>query len=261
MENSEKFKPFDQVSGSSRELYLCSPGKKVVIREITGEDEDILTLMRDQEDGTAISKFVAKVIVSPQTTVDQINKWRVRDKYLILFEAFRLTYGDVFKFEYTFDSGDQFEFEENLEKYIWDFSNKGMESYPGRGDSKFFSERLTPYMDNNDKVEFKLSSGKIVGFEYLTGELESASLMVDQNQRSINDELRDRNFYIKQDAVYHRIDNFRVLGAREMAEIRKKIQEVDPPWPALITLENPKNRKVEKVSIFRIPDFFFRRLF
>lgn len=258
---NEKFKPFDMAEGKTKEVHLCSPGKKVTIREITGEDEDILTLVKDQEDGIAIPKFVSKVIVSEQYTVGDIQEWRARDKYLILFEAIRLTYGDTFRFEHKFENGDVSEFEEDISKYVWEFSEEGRESYPKKGDKDFFAERIIPYQGNESGVKFTLSSGKIVGFEYMTGILESASLMIDQKQRSLNDDLRDRNFYLKNDAGADiRIDSFRVLNAREMAEIRNKISEVDPSWPAMITLTNPKNGKTETLSLFSIPDFFFRRL-
>lgn len=251
---------FDQAQGMTRELYLCSPGKKVIIREINGEDEDTLTLVKDQETGEAVAKFVASVIVSESLTYQEIQSWRARDKYLILFEVVRLTYGDNFKFEFTFEDGGKYEFQQSLPEFTWDFSDKGRETFPERWAKGFNPERIKPYLDNNTKVEWELTSKRKVGFEYLTGELESAALMIDPKQRSLNDELRDRNFYEIRDGAEYPIENFRVFNAREMMEIRSKIDVVDPAWPVLIELEHPKTGRKEKVSIFSIPDFFVRRL-
>lgn len=261
----DKFKRFDQADGITKEVYLCTPNKKVTIREINGDDEDTLSLVRDSEDNSAIAKFVSKVVVSPRLTFDEVQQWRARDKYLILFEAVRLTYGDVFKFEYTFDEGSPkeitYEFEEDLRRFTWDFNPKNKDTYPGdKSNKNYFKGRIKPYIDDLPSVEFTTSSGKKVGFEYLTGELESAALLIDQKDRSLNDELRDRNFYQEVSGVPTKISNFGVFRAIEMREIRMKIEEHDPSWPAILDIKHPSSGKSVSVSLFSLPDFFFRRL-
>lgn len=242
------------IAMNTRKIALCSPDKFVTIRELTGEDEDTLTLLRDQQDGSAINKFVAGVIVDGTITESVVKSWRVRDKYFILFEVMRLTYGDTFRFEYEFPDGAVGEFEENLLDYTFDFASG--KDYPDDN-----PERIKAYPDNETEVTFELPSGKEVGFEYLTGELEAITLTGDVEDRSINDPLRDRNFFEKAGGQKQPITSFRVFSAKDMMIIRKKLEELDPEWQCIVRLPHPNDPKMlTPVSIFQIKDFFFRRL-
>lgn len=261
MENTATF---DQSVGQTREISLPTPGMKYTIREMNGEDEDTLTLMRDAKTGDAINKFLSRIITSATVTPADIHQWRVRDKYYLLFEAVRLSYGDTLKFKHEFEDGVAGEFEEDLAQFAWDFDPANKEAYPVQGTKGYFEQRIQAYPSAKKDVEFKLeSSGIRVGFQFLCGELEEAMLQVDENESSINDELRARNFFVMDEHGAKKvIENFRSFKVREMREIRVKLQELDLEWGAVITMPHPSGNsaKDEMMPVFKLPDFFFPRL-
>src|SRR5690606_37490838 len=224
---------------------------------VTGAQTCALRIFGNSQNLSNIHNFIARIIVSEDLTADQIKSWRIRDKYYVLFEAIRLTYGDTLTFDHTFMDKSTHTQEQDLTELTWDFT-RPISEYPKKGDKGYNPERVKPYPDTNTKVEFKLTSGKIVGFEYLTGDLEDIALLADPNDRQINDELRNRNFYILQGENPFKPTNFAMFKATEMREIRKKLIEHDQEWMAMITVEHPKNHlKNEMICLFKLRDFLF----
>lgn len=255
--STESKLPFDIPNDIlQKTVKLCSKDKTVVIREMTGEDEDILTLVADQKDGLSVAKFISNVTMQAHS-IDEIQSWRIRDKYLIMLEVVRLSYGDEFAFTYQWPDGYKADYETNLGEYALDSNSDNSEKaflYPEEVNS-------TKLIVTQEKVEFKLDDyPEKMGFKFLTGELEALSLLVPEGNVSLNDELRNREFYIISNGNPIRVNNFRIFKSKTMAKIRSKIEEFDKGWNALITITHPKTRETKKVSLFSLTDFFFPKL-
>lgn len=237
-------KPFDAFQGET--ITFTSPsGKSITIREMTGDDEDIVTRRGDAKTGKNLENLVAALVVSPKVTSEEVGEWRVRDKYYTVFQAIKLTHGPTLRFTHEFSDGSTVAFEEDLDIYDLGHENEqSCKTYIQDGDPHIFE-----VLDKGKRYQF--------GFYHLTSKMESALLTVPQEEMSLNDMLRDRKFFEVKEGSHLTIENFRVYSARVLAKIRSEIMRVDGDWRALITLVNPATKNSETISIFSIDEFFF----
>lgn len=229
-------------------------GQKVTIRESNGEDDENLSRMKDTKDGTAMQKYLANLIVDPITTHEQVAAWKIRNKYYLLLQSRVFTHGpDVF-FEYLFDGEKSpVSLKENLAQYLTDFSKPQGEKDPKPACGRYPTNGATSF-------RVQLQSGKVFELDYLTGNMELASLTRDVNMMSINERLTARNIRIQMDAnTFQEIQRFNMISSREMSELRTKVEEADPDFTLNVTLVSPNTGKREILSLFTLADFFFPR--
>jgi len=250
--------------GPIEDIILPS-GMPVKIRERNGDDEDILSKLKDNKSTSAIHNFLAAIIVDPKLTPEDISKLRVKDKYYLMFKSRIQSLGSSVTFSHTFTDGESksktISFDEDLDQYDWDFS-KPLEEFPFKqGHKDYFQYRCTPYpkdtMDQ-DTFEFELSSKKKCRMEYLNGLGESKSLKKNTGDLSINDKLVIRNFEVQlENGSWQKVEKFSMFSAREMQQIRTKLEEMDSSFDLITELINPLTGGTELVSLLLKEDFFF----
>jgi hypothetical protein len=239
--------------------FRLPSGKTVRIREQNGEDDDKLTLVKDNKDGVAMNKFIAGIILELNGSAvvlqaDDIKQWLLRDKYYLLFKSRRFSLGDQVFFDYTFQDGTMAPMEEDLAKYDFDYST-GTPPKKGQPD---YNPLVAQSYPEALKVNLVLNSGKKVSYEYMTGEHEQRLLGRVENELTLNDKLRFRNLKLMVDGGgYQQIDRFNQFSARDMYEIRSSIEVEDSEFSLITECRNPKTNAIEKVSLLALNDFFF----
>lgn len=244
-------------AGATHDITLPS-GKYIKMRERNGDDEDVISRTKDARDGMSIPNFLSKLIVSEPMTPAMILKWKVRDKYYLLFKERLLTWGDEMTFDHKFADGETHNFTEDLSKFDWDFTDPNARA-PKKGEEGYEMARILPYdSGENHMLEGRTSSGKNFRMKYLTSELENKTLGSTMDSLSINDKLRIRDFEL-QDAgeVWHKVEKFNMLNAKEMQEIRKVVLEKDGDFDLTVEVTHPTKGIIEYVSLMNLPDFFF----
>lgn len=253
----------DQLIFTGKELTFLTPSNSLVtVREINGDDEDALTRIKNSKNGSAISKFLARIVVGisgyngPITDLI-ISQWKSRDIYYTLYKARIHSMGYKVNFQYTFDGDkDVIDFEENLNIYDWDFSAGAP---PRLGERDYNELTIQPYPEvGNPYMEGKTASGKEYRMKYLTGELELTTLGQDVDNFTINEKLRLREFEVKMsDGTWIMMENFAPFSHMDMKEFRNKVDKFDPAFELKTTLTHPRKPLSEKISLFTLSDFFF----
>ena len=119
-------------------ITLTTPsGYKVVLRQQTGDDDDIISSANLAQDGTSINKFVAGIVVDTdfnsngRLTLEDILKMKLSDKYFILFSSRIFSLGQIINFNYEWPTTPEYpnptepvEYSEDLSKYIWEYGEK-----------------------------------------------------------------------------------------------------------------------------------------
>lgn len=244
--------PFQNpVSYAYTDVKLPS-GKLVRIRETNGNDDDILSQVSENKTLMAPLNFLAGIIVSEEIKPEDLKKWKIRDKYYLILKSRIFSLGSEMRFNHTFADGLSVELVEDLARFDWDLTQGNP---PAKGEKGYKPEVIQPYIGGDSPGEFTLNSGKVVKYDFLTVEGEMANMGRTEDDMSINDRLRLRNFKLKVDGVFQPIEVFGMFTARDMREIRTHLDKNDPEFSLLV--EAKANGKLEYVSLFQIPDFFF----
>lgn len=241
------------------QTFLTPSGYSVTIREQNGEDDDIISRMKDVGDNSALNKFLSGIITNCElsngrVTANDILKWKNKDKYYVLFKSRLFSIGNEITFDHECTScGKKTSYEESLTQYDRDFS-KGEE---GKTD---FTFQVTPYPKGMETTaELTLSSGKVIKIDYLNGLGEKKLLEFNKEEISKNTELLVRNIQWLNGEKFQKLENFRVLSTKDMSEIRKHLLTNDTQFEAVSELKCPFCNNKDHISLLTQPDFFFPR--
>ncbi len=232
-------------------------GDTYVIREQTGADDDLLSRL-DVDEATTINRYIAAIIESgpkgKRLTLEDVEKLLLRDKYVILFKSriFSLSEKLIFSYNWTPDD-EPLEYITDLQEYVWDYSNP----VPELGEEGYSRHRITPYGVNDRVVNFDLTSGKSVSFEFLDGVGEKYLLSIKPMERSINKQLIARGFKYNDGKKMVGVKNFQVFTSRDMMEIRNKVDEFDPALEGTTNIVNPNTGENLDLPIIAIKDFYY----
>lgn len=240
--------------GAQKEVKLPD-GSVFVIREQNGADDDVISKVGDNENNTALSKFLSNIIISPKMSWQQVQRMKSACRYYLLLESRVFNFGGEFCFKHKFQDGTEVEFEEDLSTYIIDWDNYNPEDFT---DKPFHCK---PYPNKQEGTRlFKTSTGKELQYNYLNGEAEELAIKVGKSNIRKNDELRVRELSIvdpKTKTGWRKIERFNEFSAKEMIEIRKDIRENDATFDMIVELKNPTNQAIEYMPMIAFPEFFF----
>lgn len=242
-------------------LKFTTPSKfEVTIREQTGEDDEIISRLKNASDGSSVNKFAASIIVETsldikKPTPNDILKWKNKDKYYTLFKSRIFSLGDTITYKHACSNADckrENDFEEDLLQYDRDFSKDDLTS------ANDFKYQITPYPNGAESGhEFTISSGKKLRYLYLNGLSEKELLGMNKDNISKNTELTVRKLEWFNQDKWLTVTSFKSFSSREMVEIRESIKKNDQPFDAITEAECPYCKTVDKISLMTQPDFFF----
>lgn len=241
--------------------FKVPSGFEVVIREQNGDDDDIISRLKNNNDGTSINKFIASICLSVEglpgkPSHNDILKWKNRDKYYVLLKSRIFSLGDTLTYKYKCinpNCGKEETFEEDLKLYDRDFSKPVEETNNG------FKYQIQPYLTGEPVVELDLTSGKKVRYKYLNGLSEKKLLEINKDEISKNTELlvRDMEYFNSSNNQWTKLQRFDVFSSRDMMEIRSHISKHDIPFDAVSECKCPYCETVANISLLAQPSFFF----
>lgn len=241
------------------ELDIQLPsGKKIRIRERNGEDEEIISKVKNTDDGSSLNKFLTNLVVwddekNGKPTEADIIQWKLADKYVALVKERIFSLGAEMVFEYEFKNGAKAQFEEDLSKYDWDFA-KG--NPPAKGEPGYLETYPKAYPNGKEKVRiFTTSSGKTIEYDYMTGVGEKRALDIDPKELTSAHTLLLRNIKLRSGSESVPLHSTKVFSAKDLSEIRTDILKNDPQFELITRLEGPKG-VVEYITLLSVGAFF-----
>jgi hypothetical protein len=250
----------ENISKFNTTSFKTPSGFEVTIREQNGDDDDIISRMKDSLDGTAINNFISSIVVSSsikpggKLTPDDVINLKNRDKYYILLKSRIFSLGSEITYKHKCSNvtcGKETEYEEDLKPYDFDFS-KPDEKPSG------FKYQILPYKNGQSpEAEIKLSSGKKIRYTYLNGIGDKKLLELNKDDISKNTELLVRSIQCEINGKWQQLENFKFLTAREMSEIRKHVADNDTQFEAISEVICPFCKNIDHISLLTEPTFFF----
>lgn len=253
-----------EIHGEILELITPS-GHKVVIRQQNGEDDDILSNAQAVKDGSSSIRFIKGLIVATDITengkfnLDDARNLKLCDKYFIMIASRIFSISQFVKFSYTWPDDLEVDYEEDLNLLIWEYGNSN-KPFPEKGDPDYYEYRIKPHkFGKESRKEVKLSSGKLVRYNFMNGHGERWLMTLPVDQQSINAELLGRNIELYLNKEWVKVQNFKTFSPIDMAEIRKDVSENDVPINLISVLEHPITHAKIEYPITGNEDFFYPR--
>lgn len=249
-------------------VALVDPcGYNVTIRQQTGDDDDIISNVADNDGGVSLDKFLAAIIVEQdyfpeltRLTYKNIPDLKLCSKYFILLASRVFSLGNILKFQYNWPEHGEVDYVEDLDNYIWNY--KEVSEFPhDAGSPLYFPFRIKPHPHGQSRdMEFSIANGKTFRFKFQDGHSEKYIMGLADDQITKNQELLSRNLEFKYEGKWFKVENFKQFTAREMQQIRNIINTNDPTIDLVTEIINPY-KKSEKVlyPLVASPDFFYPR--
>lgn len=241
--------------------FFTPSGFEVAIREQNGEDDAILSNVSLSREAASINAFIRNIVVGVSNKAgllsdeDVLNMW-LRDKYCILIQSRIFSAGELMRFAYEWVPGiPPTEYEEDLTQFLWDYQLP----FPSEGQPNHSPQRIKPYVLKEEDLILELAPDKIITIDYLDGYGESYLLKLPENKTHINSRLFARNIRVLKGQESLKVENFSQFSSREMSKIRTWVDEVDPQFDGLVSIENPMDGTTRYLSMISLPDFFFPR--
>jgi len=247
-------------------VSLITPsGYSVTLRQQNGDDDDIISNSGDAADGTSINKFIAAIVVDSDITphgtitLQDVMEMKLCDKYYIILASRIFSLGQFLKFDFKWENTPEpVAYEEDLAKYIWDYTKKEFPFKPEHPD--YFEYRIQPHVAGKEKTkEFVTRTGKKLKYTYINGNGEKYLMTLPDNSQSKNQEILARELYLWLEERWTRVQNFKFFSPLEMLDIRNELNEYDPTTNLVTDLENPITHSKVPYPIVGTTDFFFPR--
>lgn len=260
----------DEINGQIYDVILpCST--KVTLREQNGNDDDVISSFNKGEiESTPFNRFVASLIVNhnfpfaknKHLSLNDVLAIPLKSKYFIIMVSRIFSLGINLYFEWDWKDGHPpVPYEDDLTQYLWDYEKE----FPHKGSPDFNPERISPYdMEaSDDENKFyrvvDLPTGKRIKYSLLNGFGENFLLKLPLEKRNANSALKARKLSLWVEDKFIEVETFKPFTPREMALIRKHVEEQDSDFQGLTTIENPNNGETSQLPLLHIPDFFFPR--
>lgn len=246
----------------NRQKEISVPtGKRYIIREQNGYDDEVLSQVTSVDDADVINRFMANIILkdSEGNTVyhEDVLKMPLRDKYTLLIQSRIFSLGAELKFEYDWGTNvPPQSYTDDLTQYVWDDYNS---PFPAPGSPMYFKYRMPPYAPSViEGVEFEVDGLKMK-FNLLDGKGETYLLKLQAGNQNINQELIARNLSVYKEG-WVKVVNFAGFTARQMSHIRAKIKQFDERIEVLTLIDHPFSGQTIEIPLIGIRDFFFPSL-
>jgi hypothetical protein len=255
-------------------------GSWVIIREQNGEDDGIISNASLHKDASSINLFVKAIVAfSPKAkdkrgilTLEEVLDMPVRDKYVIIVKSRIFSMGNLLEFSFTWDDNEGIpdHYEENLERYIWDYSLPFPElKSPDYDPERVAAYKVFPdkdgwvYMDMTGKVsvileELTSTPGiKKLRFKLLNGWAERKLLAMGDNGMNVNTKLLTRELQLLVGDNWLKVETFKSFKSPEMAILRKAVADYDQEFDGNTEVTNPRTDAIQIVPLMAIANFFF----
>ena len=248
--------------------FIAPSGFSYTIREENGEDEEIISNQADAMNGNMnLTKFIAAIVVDTdftsygKLTVQDVLNLPFLDRYTILIQNRIFSLGHLLDFQYQWPGEDTpVTYEQDLRELLFDdYSNPISEE---EKEAKPFAIPIYPDQELAKELHYRgyeltLSSGKQIKLDWADGNAEYAISKLPINKQTRNSSLIARNLQLKVGENWEKVQRFHLFSVRDMAEIQKAANKMDPTTNLMVDIENPTTGEKQKYPIFAAPRFFF----
>lgn len=254
---NEQPQELEVIFKGKEESITLPTGNILLIRELNGEDEEIISSESLSENGDNIYQFLAGIIIKDKDlgrkpTPEDIKKYPINDKYYLLFKQRIINHGYDMQFSSICSTPScneqKNDYDQNLKEFDGDLS-----------DPKYIPENhkhIQKYpLGKTREVEFTLNSGKKLKYSILDGNLEYAALELKDQTK--NAPLKIRNLMIDNHGSWIKITNFKAFSVKEMGEIRGHVTKSDSQFDPIVNYSCPKCKRNYFKSLFALPTFFY----
>lgn len=244
--------------GATKEVKLSS-GKILTIRENNGEDESILSEMKNVLTGKNTTDYLVRILSenTPPLTEKDVDELFEIDRQGLLFHARLLSLGNTFILDHECQNQDckkPFKWTEDLSEYITGpTEDRTPEELP------WLNAQVIPTLPLGEKTEYEivLSSGKRVKLKILTGSLQKKKL-ANPDSLNINTKLLYRELSLQNpQGIWEVSTHFSMYSSKDLMEIRAAQQKNDPVWNPLSKNICPHCKQENVIEIMGNPSFFF----
>lgn len=243
-----------------KETTLTLPSGRVVrIRESNGDDDDILSRLGDTSDGSNINNFLANIITEDfehpgqKLRASDLLKWKVNDKYYLLFKQRLINHGNVLKFTHTCQNErckKETMYEDKIDYIDGDLSREDFTP------SHKYQVKRYPH-NGHGQVELVLASDKKLRFKILTGELEKRQLDIPNDDSSKNKKVAIRELQQFKNGAWELVTYFGEFSSREMSKIREAITINDSTFEPIIEVVCSHCNTPYVYSLMTLPAFYY----
>lgn len=245
---------------------ITPSGYSFTIRQQTGDDDDIISNAADSKTGMGVNNFIAAITIaqdfkpgSNYITGKDVKKLKLCDKHFLLIASRIFSLGNTLNFMYEWHGHPAIEYTENLDNYVWDYGRDDFPNDPN--DPAYFKYRIKPHpMGKATQHEFTTTRGNKIKFNFHNGDSEAYLIKLPEEVLSKNQELIARGIQVFYEGAWALVENFSMFTAREMVEIRKEVERVDPGLELVTDIVNPfdPEEKIQYPLVASV-DFFYPR--
>lgn len=245
--------------------FTLPSGKQAIIRMQNGEDDSIVTNVKLQTEGDAYNRFVEAITLSidgKKPTYDDVLNMRLSDKYCIIIKSRIFSLGSVLKFEYTWPKHGKVVYEEDLNRYIWDYDKEFPEN---PGDPDYDKCRIKPIqVEEPGKFDYNhmyfTLGDKDFRMRFSDGVFEKNLIKVGQDKLSNNEIFKARELSQLLNGEWVKVDSFRAFTPVEMTKLRAILYHYDDSEGLTVEIPNPEDGEVLELPLMSIPDFLAPRV-
>jgi hypothetical protein len=226
--------------------------KKVRIRENNGEDEGILSTIGGAVSGESTYSYISNIIVkdydAPEKSsilVDDIKKWKINDKYYLLFKQRIINLGNDLVFEFNCINNTCVENKTQLSKYNEDLSKIDE-----------LAEHLNYPGEKQDEFEFMVDNFKL-RFQVMNGEMELGFQTLQDRLKNRNSNLIARKLSLFHENEWIPLTSFHMFSSKQMGIIRGTIQKYDKGFSPTTDFNCPHCNTPYSIPVLSLPTFFF----
>lgn len=246
--------------------FTLPSGKLAVIRMQNGADDDILTNVKLRQSGEAFNKFIEAITLSidgVKPTPETILNMRLADKYALMIHSRIFSLGSILKFEYNWPKIGKVTYEEDLNNFIWDYSNPDFPK--DESDPRYFKYRIKP-IEREREGEFDYNylyfalGDKNFRMRFSDGVFEKNLLKIGPDKLSNNAVYLARELSQLVGNEYAPVGTFKSFTPLEMTKLRAILYTYDEGDGLIVEIPHPNTDEVVELSLMEIPDFLSPRV-
>lgn len=245
--------------------FTVPSGAQYTIREQNGQDEEVLTNVAEANRGMNITNFLQGIIMSSsykngKLSIKEVMDIPVLDRQCILIKSRIFSIGEELEFSYKWpkqgedNKFEEFEYTQDLNEYLFDYANR----------ENITEEELLEkpnaipfYPGEVGGIEHTLKSGKKIRFHVADGNTELSIFKMRAADQTRNTDLIMRGLELEVDGKWDRVTNFSLFTVKDMREMRKLVNAIDPMPNLVVDIENPNTSEHQEIPLMALSSFFF----
>lgn len=249
--------------------FTAPSGHTYTIREQNGQDEEILSNLREINNLMNLTNFLQAIILkssrkASKFTIQEVLDLPILDRYAILIQSRIFSIGETLEFKYRWPVSDgvanEVEYEQDLNEFLLPYDeipNMDPEKLAACLEAHPEAIPIYPKQGQEKGIVMNLNSGKRIKFDLLDGNSERYMGKLTEATLTRNSEFIARNLCLEVEGKWDPVSNFSLFSVKDMYEMRRIINNIDPLFIPCTKIANPLNGEQQSFNILTTSNFFF----